>query len=86
MKIAVSIGDLNGIGLECFAKALYKLDIPNINPSFILFGPHRLIINYLDELDINFEEIEKGIRKCLNETDKIVLNQQVLQNILIKCS
>lgn len=75
MKIAVSIGDLNGIGLECFAKALYKLDIPNINPSFILFGPHRLIINYLDELDINFEEIEEGIR--INNYTVEIVNRNI---------
>lgn len=62
MKIAVSIGDVNGIGLECFAKALNRLSIDKNNISFILFGPYRLIIDYLDGLDINFEEVENGIR------------------------
>ena len=62
MKIAVSIGDVNGIGLECFAKALDKLTDTPKDLSFILFGPHRLILNYLDELSINFEETDSGIR------------------------
>ncbi len=61
MKIAVSIGDVNGIGLECFAKALAKLSYDRNKLSFILFGSHRLILNYLDELEINFEETENGI-------------------------
>jgi 4-hydroxythreonine-4-phosphate dehydrogenase len=62
MKIAVSIGDVNGIGLECFAKALDKLTDSPKDISFVLFGPHRLILNYLDELDLNFEETENGIK------------------------
>lgn len=62
MKIAVSIGDVNGIGLECFAKALDKLTNTPNELSFILFGPYRLIIDYLDGLDINFEETENGIK------------------------
>jgi len=62
MKIAISIGDVNGIGLECFAKALGKLTNDTNDLSFILFGPYRLIIDYLDGLDINFEETENGIK------------------------
>lgn len=61
MKIAVSIGDVNGIGLECFAKALDKLNNTPEDLSFVLFGPHRLILNYLDELGLNFEETDAGI-------------------------
>ncbi len=61
MKIVVSIGDVNGIGLECFAKALVKLTDAPKDLNFVLFGPHRLILNYLDELGLNFDETESGI-------------------------
>jgi 4-hydroxythreonine-4-phosphate dehydrogenase len=75
MKIAVSIGDMNGIGLECFAKALGKLTNVPLDLSFLLFGPHRLILNYLDELGINFEETESGIR--LNGFPVIIKNRDI---------
>lgn len=46
MKIGVSVGDLNGIGLECFIKATYNLKIKN---SFILYSPINSIKEYISK-------------------------------------
>lgn len=60
MKFAVSIGDLNGIGLECFAKALTKLDKKNI--TFTIFAPIKLIYNYLDQIEFKYSKTDRGIQ------------------------
>lgn len=59
MKIAVSIGDINGIGLECFAKSLFQLDTEDI--EFVLFAPSHLIKIYLESIEIPFTQNEIGI-------------------------
>lgn len=60
MKIAVSIGDMNGIGLECFAKALFKLD--NSETVFLLFAPKKLVFNYLDIINQKYSKTDNGIQ------------------------
>lgn len=52
IKIAVSVGDLNGIGLECFVKSLQKLNTPDYEISFDLFAPKNLVLEYLNKLDL----------------------------------
>ncbi len=54
LNIAVSVGDLNGIGLECFAKALQILTIPDTKIIFKLFSPKNLVVNYLDMLKLDY--------------------------------
>jgi 4-hydroxythreonine-4-phosphate dehydrogenase len=53
MRIAVSVGDLNGIGLECFAKALSGVHCDDM--QFILFAPKSLVIEYLSAIGFAYE-------------------------------
>jgi len=61
IKIAVSIGDINGVGLECFAKSLNSLQ-PDVNSvQFILFGPIATIKDYFDSLNIEYSSSKNSI-------------------------
>lgn len=61
IKIAVSVGDLNGIGLECFVKSLQKLNIPDYEISFDLFAPRNLVLDYLNNLDFEYKQTDNKI-------------------------
>jgi 4-hydroxythreonine-4-phosphate dehydrogenase len=56
MKIATSIGDINGIGLEVFIKALNKLDKNFFNNNEIaLCGNYEIIKEYLAKANLQIE-------------------------------
>jgi 4-hydroxythreonine-4-phosphate dehydrogenase len=61
LNIAVSVGDLNGIGLECFVKSLNNLKVSEYGLNFNLFAPKNLVIQYLKKLNFNFTENENQI-------------------------
>ncbi len=52
MKIVVSIGDINGIGFECFIKSLPKFKLHDLD--IILFANSKLITKYLDLLNFTY--------------------------------
>lgn len=60
MKIVVSVGDINGIGLECFAKSLLTLKPTSEKLDFVLFAPINAVTQYLKHLNIAFKS-EKNI-------------------------
>lgn len=71
-RIAVSIGDINGIGLECFAKSLLQLDSQDV--EFILFAPSLIIKNYLESINVEFFQkdnkiIINGFFVCIEEVE-----------------
>lgn len=71
LKVAVSVGDLNGIGLECFAKALQILTIPDANISFKLFAPKNLVVEYLDKFDFKYKA----------DNNKLIVNSNEIEII-----
>jgi len=71
LNIAVSVGDLNGIGLECFAKALQNLNIPVTKINFKLFAPRNLVVDYLDKLDFKYKV----------DNNKLILNSNEIEII-----
>ncbi len=70
MKLVVSIGDINGIGLECFFKSL-----PNFkhfcNLDVFLFGNDKLITKYLNLLNISYE-MKSDFIKIYNQNIQLV--------------
>ncbi|MFN3195992.1 MAG: 4-hydroxythreonine-4-phosphate dehydrogenase PdxA [Chlorobiota bacterium] len=65
LNVAVSVGDLNGLGLECFVKSLFKLNAPNIQIEFSLFAPKNLVIDYLNKLEFDYNQ--DGNRIIIND-------------------
>lgn len=61
MKIAVSIGDINGIGLECFARSLIAMNKDEYDVEFTLFAPDDLVEDYLNSIRIAFDNEIGGI-------------------------
>lgn len=59
IRIAVSVGDLNGIGLECFVKALQEFDIAGV--QFTIFAPIDLIVEYLNNLGLDYKLLNNSI-------------------------
>ena len=52
-NIAVSIGDINGIGLEVFIKSLFSLKLNNYNNiHFTLFFDKYIFINYFKKSNL----------------------------------
>jgi 4-hydroxythreonine-4-phosphate dehydrogenase len=60
MKIGISIGDLNGIGLEIVFKTFLNTDLI-IDNTVILFASSQAVSSYLEKLSIehNYNSIEK---------------------------
>ncbi|MNS66643.1 4-hydroxythreonine-4-phosphate dehydrogenase 2 [compost metagenome] len=67
LKIAITTGDVNGIGFEVAAKALAKL-VPQKNVQFLLWRSEASEKKYLKLLDKKFERI---VVDDLNEALKI---------------
>jgi len=74
LRLAVSTGDFNGIGIEAFAKSLKLLkDWDNLSKiQFIISVNSKLITEYLDCLDIAFEIGDNsivifGVKCTINE-------------------
>ena len=63
-KIGLTLGDINGIGIEFAVKALNKLEMTN---NVILFGSKKVFDYHLDFLQIkaNFNKNNKILRKYL---------------------
>lgn len=72
MKLAVSCGDLNGIGLECFFKALLNYHFNEI--SFHLFCNIETLKSYISQLEIfkNLIEIKDNSIIINNNLIKII--------------
>ncbi len=71
MKLIVSIGDINGIGLEIFLKAVNQVFSENLNIDFTLSGNKKSINEYIslikDKLNFN----------CFVENDIHINNHKI---------
>lgn len=76
-KIAISIGDMNGIGPEVILKALRDLQT-SMEFTPVVLGSHRILEYYLQTLDFNIEwnnvsgsdqiiENQINVLECLND-------------------
>lgn len=77
MKIVITIGDCNGIGLEVLIKAIMDLDSKHkefIDVDFSIVGNEKTIAEYLDKFDFPVSVGE----------DKLIINSRVCQ--IIKCN
>ena len=70
MKIAVSCGDINGIGLEAFIKSLYKIEEKQLlinKIEFTLFINENSLLEYFKKINYDNSFLKKiSIEKCLN--------------------
>lgn len=52
MKIAITIGDSNGIGIEIFLKAMYQIN-PDCETEFVFYGSKSVLLQWLNILKFN---------------------------------
>lgn len=63
MKFAVSVGDINGIGLEVFFKSILK---QNFNSHFDIYCESSSLNYYLDAISIEIPNLEAGNQIRIN--------------------
>ena len=89
IKIGISVGDLNGIGLETIVKAFEKSKIPK-NCSIILFGQKKLCDIYLKKIHsltklnliINVKDAIKSKLNIINAKDNNAILELGKKSIL----
>jgi 4-hydroxythreonine-4-phosphate dehydrogenase len=83
MKIGISIGDLNGIGLEIIFKTFLDTDLL-IDNTIILFASSQAVSSYLEKLNIkhnhnSIETIEAALINTINVLE--VWNEPIKLNL-----
>ncbi len=75
MKIIITIGDCNGIGLEVLFKALFSILSEGILPNiqFVLCGNSRTIVEYAQKMGYEVTEYTSSI--TLNHTLKLSIHE-----------
>ena len=96
MKIIISIGDCNGIGIEAMLKAIEKFDSESVyaqSTEISISGRLDVILDYAAKMNINVVgnkdlgignwELENGIQETVNRMQEVEneVNELYFKNI-----